>query len=53
MTYAELFHALFHIRRALQGLAALTGDDTAADIAAALDAIADTSWRALLREGRA
>lgn len=49
MTYEELFYFLFHARRALQRLAELTGDDTALDMAALLDGIADTSWRALLK----
>lgn len=52
MTYTELLHFLFFARRALQGLAAMTADDVALDIASALDSIADASWRALLREAQ-
>lgn len=40
----DIFHRLYHLRRALQHLAALTGDDSFCDIAAALDGLAARLW---------
>lgn len=37
--------ALFDFRRALQALAALTGEDAFCDIAAGFDGIAELLWR--------
>lgn len=48
MTYTELFRALAHARRALQGLAALTGDDACVEHACFLDALASYVRRATL-----
>lgn len=45
MTYAELFYFFYHARRALQALAAFTGDDAPCEWAADLDALADLAWR--------
>ena len=44
MTYSELFHFLYHARRALQALAALADEDFC-DIAGGLDVLADLAWK--------
>lgn len=48
MTYSGLFHYLYYARRALQALAALSGDDTCCDLACEIDALASVVWRRLL-----
>lgn len=48
MTYSDLLHSLYHARRALQALAALSGDDACCDLASELDALAAIVWRRLL-----
>lgn len=40
----DILHRLYHLRRALQALAAFTGDDTFCEVAAALDQVAARLW---------